>query len=210
MENITIKIKEDKIMEIKIAKDFNGNTNEKISELFVEAFGKDLKIISKDTNKLIQAFSHIFVLDYFYIGIINNEIAGMMVCTDKDHYCINQNKKILIKNLGLIKGLMANMIFKRYFNKSPKYPVEINQKTGSIEFVATRKKYQNMGIAAKIMEHIFSLKLYEKYILEVADTNEKAYNLYTKLGYKEIHRIKQKFSKYIGINYLVYMIKDTN
>jgi ribosomal protein S18 acetylase RimI-like enzyme len=210
LENIIIKIKEDKIMEIKPAKDFNGNANEKISELFVEAFGKDLKIISKDANKLVQAFSHMFVLDYFYIGIINNEIAGMMVCADKDHYCINQNKRILIKNLGLIKGLLANMIFKKYFNKSPKYPVEIDQKTGSIEFVATRKQYQNMGIAAKIMEHIFSLRLYEKYILEVADTNEKAYNLYTKLEYKEIYRIKQKFSKYIGINNLVYMIKNTN
>jgi ribosomal protein S18 acetylase RimI-like enzyme len=64
-----------------------------------------------------------------------------------------------------------------------------------------------MGIATEIMEYIFSLKLYEKYILEVADTNEKAFNLYKKLGYKEVHRIKQKFAKNIGINYLVYMIK---
>jgi hypothetical protein len=37
-----------------------------------------LKIISKDTNKLVEAFSHMFVLDYFYLGIIDGEIAGMM------------------------------------------------------------------------------------------------------------------------------------
>jgi ribosomal protein S18 acetylase RimI-like enzyme len=146
-----------------------------------------------------------FVLDYFYLGIIDGEIAGMMVCIDKEHYCIKHNKKILVKNLGLIKGLLANMIFEKYFNKYPKYPVEIDGKTGSIEFVATNKKYQKMGIATAIMAHIFSLKLYEKYILEVADTNEKAFGLYKKLGYKEVHRIKQKFSKIIGINYLVYM-----
>jgi ribosomal protein S18 acetylase RimI-like enzyme len=106
-----------------------------------------------------------------------------------------------------MKGLLANMIFKHYFNKHPKYPVEIDGKTGSIEFVATNKKYRKMGIATAIMEHIFSLKLYEKYILEVADTNEKAFSLYKKLGYKEIYRIKQMFSKTIGVNYLVYMIK---
>jgi ribosomal protein S18 acetylase RimI-like enzyme len=194
-------------MEIKLAKDLNGNMGEKISELFVEAFGKELKIISKDTHKLIKAFSHMFVLDYFYVGIIDNEIAGMMVCMDKKHYCIHHNKKILIKNLGLIKGLLVNMLFKKYFNKYPKYPVEIDDKTGSIEFVATNKKYQRMGIASKIMEYIFSLRLYEKYILEVADTNEKAFNLYQKLGYKEVHRIKQKYAKTIGINYLVYMIR---
>jgi hypothetical protein len=66
-------------MEIKLAKDLGGNISEKISALFVEAFGKELKMISKDTNKLTKAFSHMFVLDYFYVGIIDNEIAGMMV-----------------------------------------------------------------------------------------------------------------------------------
>jgi ribosomal protein S18 acetylase RimI-like enzyme len=197
-------------MEIKLAKDLRENINEEISALFVEAFGEELKIISKDTNKLTRAFSHMFVLDYFYVGIIDNEIAGMMVCTDREHYCIKHNKKILINNLGLIKGFLAYMIFKNYFNKYPKYPVEMDERTGSIEFVATNKKYRRMGIAASIMEHIFSLRLYEKYILEVADTNERAYNLYKKLGYKDIHRIKQKLPKQIGINYLVYMIKEVN
>jgi ribosomal protein S18 acetylase RimI-like enzyme len=194
-------------MEIKPAKDMAENINGKISELFVEAFGKDLKVISKDTNKLVKAFSHIFVPDYFYIGIIDNEIAGMMVCADKEHYCIKQNKKELIKYLGIIKGSLANIIFKKYFNKYPKYPVEIDERTGSIEFVATNKKYRKKGVASSIMEYIFSLNLYDNYILEVADTNEQAYNLYKKLGYKEVYRVKQRFSKTIGINYLVYMIK---
>ncbi|MDR0639866.1 MAG: GNAT family N-acetyltransferase [Spirochaetaceae bacterium] len=194
-------------MEIKRAKDLDENIREKISELFVEAFGQELKIISRDADKLIKAFSHIFVLDYFYIGIIDNEIAGMMACTDKEHYCIHHNKKILLKNLGFVKGFLATMIFTKYFNKYPKYPVEIDEKTGSIEFVATNKKQRRTGAASLIMEYIFSLNMYEKYILEVADTNEKAFNLYKKMGYKEVHRIKQKYAKKMGINYLVYMVK---
>jgi ribosomal protein S18 acetylase RimI-like enzyme len=196
-----------KIMEIKRAKDLNDNIRGKISELFVEAFEKDLKIISGDTNKLTKAFSHMFALDYFYIGIIDNEIAGMMACVDKKHFCINHNRKTLIKNLGVIKGLLANMIFTKYFNKYPKYPVDIDEKTGSIEFVATNKKYRKRGIASSIMEYIFSLGAYDKYILEVADTNEQALRLYEKLGYREVHRIKQKFAKSIGINHLIYMMK---
>jgi ribosomal protein S18 acetylase RimI-like enzyme len=148
-----------------------------------------------------------FVLDYFYVGIIDNEISGMMVCVDKEHFCINHNRKTLIKYLGVIKGLLANMIFTKYFNKYPKYPVEIDEKTGSIEFVATNKKYRKKGIASSIMEHIFSLGTYKKYILEVADTNEQALRLYEKLGYREVYRIKQKYAKSIGINYLIYMVK---
>jgi hypothetical protein len=61
----------------------------------------------------------------------------------------------LIKNLGLIKGLLANMIFKKYFNKYQKYPVEIDDKTGSIKFFVTNEKYRRMGIAVEIMEYIF-------------------------------------------------------
>jgi ribosomal protein S18 acetylase RimI-like enzyme len=42
-------------------------------------------------------------------------------------------------------------------------------------------------------------------VLEVADTNLNAVNLYTKLGFKEFKRVEEKHSKASGINYLVYM-----
>ena len=199
-------------MEIKLATDINDNIREKISELFVEAFGKDLRIISNDKNKIIKAFSHMFVPEYFYVGIVDNEIAGMMVCIDKTRCrdCIKQDKKILIKELGFIKGLMANIIIDKYINKNPKYPIDVEGKTGSIELVATNKKYRKKGIATKIMEYIFSLNMYEKYILEVADTNESAYNLYMKLGFKEVYKIKQVLAKRYGIKYLAYMVREKN
>ena len=197
-------------MEIKLAKEVNDNMKEKISELFVESFGKDLKIVSKDSNKLIKAFSHMFVLDYFYVGIIDNELAGMMICIDKKQCrdCIKQDKKILIKELGFIKGLLANLIINKFINKNPKYPIDVKGKTGSIELVATNKNHRKKGVATHIMEYIFSLNMYEKYILEVADTNKSAYNLYLKLGYKEIYKVKQYFAKRYGLNYLVYMVKE--
>jgi hypothetical protein len=31
----------------------------------------------------------------------------MMACVNKEHYCINHTRKMLIKDLGLIKGLLA-------------------------------------------------------------------------------------------------------
>lgn len=92
-------------MDIKPAKDMNKDIKEKITELFVEAFGKDLKIISNDAGKLIKAFSYMFVPDYFYAGVINNEIAGMTACVDQEHYCIKPDRKIPVKNLGLIGGI---------------------------------------------------------------------------------------------------------
>jgi ribosomal protein S18 acetylase RimI-like enzyme len=193
-------------MEIKRATEFGNDIQAKISELFVEAFEKDLRYFSKDKEKLIKALAHIFVLEYFYVAIIDNEVAGMAVCIDKDHFCINHNKDVLIKYLGTLKGFMLNIIIKYYFNKYPKYPVEMDVKTASIEFVATSANHRKKGVASKIMNHLFALPEYKDYILEVADTNTNAFELYKKLGYKEVCRKKMKFgSKYSGINYFVYM-----
>jgi ribosomal protein S18 acetylase RimI-like enzyme len=195
-------------MEIKRAVDFDDAIREKISEIFVDGFGKDLKYFSKDTKKLIKAFSHMFVLEYFYVAAMDNEIAGMIACMDKEHFCINHNKTILKKHLGIIKGSIANILFKNYFNKRPKYPVEMDEKTASIEFVAAGSKYRKTGIASAIMKYIFSLPGYNSYILEVADTNTAAYKFYEKMGFREVYRKKMKFSKYVGINYLVYMKRE--
>jgi len=58
-------------MEIKPAKDVNGNIQEKISKLYVEAFGSDMGAISKSPEKLVKVFTHTFVVDDFYVCIID-------------------------------------------------------------------------------------------------------------------------------------------
>ena len=189
-------------MEIKPAKDVNGNIQEEISKLYVEAFGKDMDAISKSPEKLVKVFTHMFVVDDFYVCIIDKEVVGMVACTNKETYSIKHEEKLLIKELGLIKGLVANMILKKIFTKPRKYPIEIDGKTGSIENVATNSNYRKKGIATSIMEYIFALNMYEKYILEVLDTNENAIKLYKKLGFKEVGT--QKIHPY---NY-VYMLKE--
>jgi ribosomal protein S18 acetylase RimI-like enzyme len=191
-------------MEIKNAKYLNNNIQEEICKLFVEGFGEDLDVISKNPDKLMKAFNHMFIVDNFYVCIINNEIAGMMACLDKKQYCIKHSKKILIKNLGLIKGLMANMIIKMHFTKYPKYTIEIGEETGSIEYVVTNTKYRKKGIATSIMNYIFSLNMYKDYILEVTDVNENAINVYKKLGFQVVGS-----QKIYPMNYL-YMVKNNN
>ena len=192
-------------MEIKSAKDLKGNIQEKISKLYVEAFGKDMGAISKNPEKLVKAFTHMFVVDDFYVCIIDNEVVGMMACTNKETYSIKHDKKYLIKELGLIKGLVANRILKKIFTKPRKYPIEIDDKTCSIENVVTNSKYRRKGIATSIMEYIFALNMYEKYILEVLDTNENAIKLYKKLGFKEV--CTQKIHPYDPNDY-VCMLKE--
>jgi ribosomal protein S18 acetylase RimI-like enzyme len=193
-------------MEIKRAVEFDDNIREKISEIFVDAFRKDLIFFSKDSIKLMKAFSHMFVLEYFYVAVIDNQIAGITACVEKGHFCIKHSNKILIQHLGIIKGFIANIMFKIYFNSYPKYPLEIDSETAIVEFVATSKNFRKKGVASAIMNHLFALPKYKHYVLEVADTNLNAFELYKKLGYNEISRKEMKIGKkYSGINYLIYM-----
>jgi ribosomal protein S18 acetylase RimI-like enzyme len=190
------------MIEVKRASELGENSKKKISEIFVDGFGKHLTAFSKDYKKLADAFEHMFVLDVFFVAVIDGEIAGITACTDGKISCINHNKKELIKHLGFLKGTFANIIFKREFQKPA---IKTGDRIASVEFVATASKYKGKGVATEIMNYLFALPQYDEYILEVADTNTNAVNLYKKLGYKEFHRIKQKHSKISGINYLVYM-----
>jgi ribosomal protein S18 acetylase RimI-like enzyme len=192
-------------MEIKRAVELDGNVRDKISEIFVDGFSNDFRSFSNDKDKLTKAFAHMFVLDVFYVAIINNEIAGIMACTNMSTNCIKHDKIVFIKYFGIIKGIFLNYLFKFYFQKFPKYPIETNERTASIEFVATLEKYRGKGVASTVLKYLHSISEYDEYVLEVADINLKALKLYEKMGYKEIYRKKEKFSKYSGINYLIYM-----
>lgn len=194
------------MIEIKPAAELGKNAKRKLSEIFVDGFGMYLTFFSKDKEKLVNAFEHMFVTEVFYVAVIDGEAAGMAACTDsKARFSINHDKKELIKHLGLLKGTFADYAFKREFQKPP---VLSGEKTASVEFVATASKYRGKGAASAIMKHLFSLPQYEEYVLEVADTNTNAVRLYEKLGYKEFRRIRQRFGRISGVNYLVYMKYD--
>jgi ribosomal protein S18 acetylase RimI-like enzyme len=190
------------MIEIKRASKLGENTKKKMSEIFVDGFGKDLTFFSEDKEKLAEALEHMFVVDVFYCALIDGEMAGITACTNGKVSSVYLNKQELRKHLGFYKGTLANIFLKPEFEKPP---METGDNIASVEFVATASKFRGNGVATAIMNYIFSLPQYDQYVLEVADTNTSAVKLYEKLGYKEFKRIKHKHSKRSGINYLVYM-----
>jgi len=194
-------------MEIKRAIDLGGDARDKISELFVDGFYDDLKPFSKDKAKLAKACAHMFILRYFYVAIIDGEIAGIIACLNAgDEYCVQYDRRMLVRHLGLFRGVFACFGF-RYLGRNPKYPREVrtDEKTASIEFVVTGTKYRKMGVATAIMDHLLSLPEYRDYVLEVVDTNTAAVELYKKLGFEEVHRRKFRWAKHSDFDYFVYM-----
>ena len=188
-------------MDVKQAVEFGEIIREKISELYVDGFYDDgLRYFSKNKEKLKKAFAPMFVIEYFYVAVIDNEIAGMIGCMNKEKFCLNINMKIFVKHLGIFGGLMAYFANKNFLNK---FKTVTNEKTAIPEFLVTDTKYRKRGVAATLMNYLLALPEYEHYIVEVADTNIASLELCKKLGYKEISR--KKFIPGSGINEWVRM-----
>lgn len=174
-----------------------------MSQIFAEGFTQWLGYFSKDKNVIAKTFAHMFVLDKFYVAIVENKITGMVACTDCKTLSIQLNKRELRKHLGVVKGSVAGIVLKKEFESPFKSP---QVDTGSIEYVGTASKFRGKGVASQIIKYIFDNTPYREYIIEeVADTNIPAMNLYKKIGFEEYKRIpvSQKNAKKIGVNYLI-------
>jgi ribosomal protein S18 acetylase RimI-like enzyme len=185
-------------MEIKQATEFGDNIREKLGELYVNAFYDDvLKYFSRNKTKLRKLFACGFLLDCFYVAIIDNEIIGMVACMGKGEICIKLDLKTIIKYIGLFSGLIINFWLKQFLKGFP----ELDENTALIEYLAIDTKYLRKGIASTLVKSLFTLTEYESYILEVIETNKKAIKLYNKLGFKYVN-IKPYFpGLYFGMKY---------
>ena len=177
-----------------------------LSRIFVEGFYTWLKHFSKDKDKLAKVFAHIFKLEYFYAAHENGTIMAMTACT-QGFPPIELKKDVFVELLGFFRGRFAYFMLKKHMIRNS-YPFNLAKTTGSIEFVTTAREHQGKGIARELITFIMEDNPYTSYVLEVADTNAGAVHLYTKLGFKEMMRMKAP--KRSGVNFYLYMRKDMN
>jgi ribosomal protein S18 acetylase RimI-like enzyme len=189
-------------MEIKRAIEFGESIREKISALYIDGFYDiGLKHFSKNKEVLRQAYSPMFPLEYFYVAVIDNDIAGMVACLGRGNICLNIDKKVFTKYFGIFLGFMAYFTNKQYIKNLPVH--KMDNDTAVIEYVVTDSKYKGKGIASALIKHIFALPEYKHFLIEVADTNPIAFELYKKLGFKETHR--KKYMPGSGINCWIHL-----
>lgn len=194
---------EDNTFEVVRADKTDIDVRNQMAQIFADGFIQWLEYFSKDKNVIAKAFTHMFVLEQFYVAKVDNKIAGMVACTDCTTPSVRLNKKELRKYLGFVKGSIAGIVLKKEFESPFKNPPE---DTGSIEYVGTASEFRGKGVASQIIKYIFDNTPYSEYIIEeVADTNIPAMNLYKKIGFEEYKQtpVPQKNAKKIGINYLI-------
>lgn len=139
-------------VKIKPAGEIGESARTKVSEIFADGFGQWLHFFSKTTERLSRAFAHMFVLDAFFIAVIDGEIVGIAACTDGKTPSVRLNSKELRRHLGLVRGSIAGVVLKKEF-ENHRYPFPLESGTGLIEFVATGRKYRRKGVASSHTAH---------------------------------------------------------
>jgi len=177
-----------------------------ISSLWINAFWDMMfKFFKKDKEVMIQAMEHAVNCEYTRVAVIDEEIAGVVVCVPNGIVATKTDRKILVKYLGFIKG---NILHYAVLITN-KFPFEVDDKTGIIEILATHENHRGKGVGTALMKHVFDMHSYNTYILEVVDTNEVAIKLYEKIGFKEVMRKKSPFPN-SPHKYSVYLRCDIN
>lgn len=172
--------------------------------IFAEGFYQWLKALDKDPHRLARAFAHMFDLNRFYVAIVDGKIAAICAVSDDASKTVSFDAKILRKHLGFIKGQIAYIMLKKHL-VDKKYPVEIPENCSVIEFVATKVDFRGQGVAGALLTDAMANSEHDQFILEVADTNTRAVNLYKRLGFREIHRVPAPHAKRSGFDFYLYM-----
>lgn len=159
---------------------------------FVKQFGEDF---------VVQFMEKVLVLDRFYVGEVDGELAGTLALTSASHRAVSVNKKELRKSFGRLKTFFLALTFKEFETALP-FP----ETTGFFEFVAVRKSFRRQGLASQMMSQAIKIASYKDYVLDVKDSNASAIACYQKLGFKEFARKpKPRFTRQKDFKELILM-----
>lgn len=191
------------MIEVKPATELGEGYRRAIAGVFVDGFGADLSYFSKDPDTLTDALAHMLVLDLFHVGLVGGQPAGIVACSDGRRLSVRHDARELRRHLGLVKGTVADVVFRREFQQTLPYARE---GLASLEFVATAAPFRGRGVATAIIQHLLALPQYDEYVLEtISDVNTPALRLYEKLGFTEFKRKKVRHTRLTGIGHYVSM-----
>ena len=171
-----------------MASELDFDVSSQMSEIFVAGFGQHMTPFSRDKQRLVRTFAHIFDLSHFYVAHKDGVVAAMTACTS--HFSpIKFDKQICQKELGFLRGWVAYSQLTKFIVEH-KFPFEFTPNMGRIEIVATAPAFRGQGVAFALISHILANTPFAEYVLEVASDNTAAIKLYEKLGFAAFTQVE--------------------
>ncbi len=155
-----------------------------IAEIIAYAFKQDFCAVTNDMSRIAQALWRVIDHERFFVAE-SGGIAGVLACSDSTGRAMKIHRPDMIRNLGLVRGLLTAADYREKFTAPLPFPAH----TGYFEFVAVREDMRRRGIATALLRFAMEHTPYTEYLLDVLAENEGAAACYKKLGFAEIERV---------------------
>lgn len=166
--------------------------------LIGEGFLHLFKHMTQDLKIIRQLLKKSLIIEHFYVLEVDNRIIGTLAISPRHSRSAKINSKQLRHLFGMVKGSLVSFFLKNELMK----PIDAQC---FIEYVVIMKEYQGKGYSKVLINEVIKQSHCQQFVLDVTSDNEKAYQLYKSLGFKEIKRIKERFSKQAGFDERIYM-----
>lgn len=169
--------------------------------VFIDGFYRELSFLSRDRDRLADAFARMIHPDAFWLAVRSGAVVGILACSDRTKQAIRLDRALMRKSFGLLKSSIACRFMKGEFEKGKLYP----EGTGYLECVAVSSAARRQGVASKLLRHVLRHAPYRRYVLDLTDTNSEARRLYDKMGFVETKRVREPFGRIKGFRERVFM-----
>lgn len=189
------------------AKKSNNSIKSKMNVLFVDSFYDYFSSFCKDKKKLYRCFKGSFIINKFYLVLLDNrELIGMGACGDGSS-TIKLSKRKFLFNLGFRLGSRIYKYLKIIFEERD-YAFEMDKRCGMIEFVCVNEDYRNKKVGYILVNHMIRDNTYLRYLAKVGDNNYCMRNILDNIGFEEfdIEQSKIKEKEDVGVENYLYMI----
>ncbi len=164
------------------------------SELFLSALAEKLVPILGDDSRAAEFIKSSIVVSSCFSALEDNKLLGILAIQTENHNFLNPSFKNLSAHYGFWRAITKGVALQLLQHK-PK-PKELY-----VEGIAVFDFAQGKGVGTKLIEELMSFARtqgFKNITLEVIDTNQRALQLYERLGFSI-----QKRSKIWPVNKII-------
>ncbi|MDO5672276.1 MAG: GNAT family N-acetyltransferase [Actinomycetaceae bacterium] len=174
----------------------NETQQEQVTELFVDAYYKEMSNFSRDRQALIRAFSSALDPSRLFVLLEDSEPVAMLGYATAKHRVLHPSEDAFIREFGVIRGGIGYKIFSYEYCRT----LPIEAAAIYLECLATAPQARGKGYAKRLMNWVMDTIPAETIYLDVNSSNQAAIHVHKSLGFQEI---KRRFDP-IGMMFMGY------
>ena len=173
--------------------------------VFVEGFHNVFASISKDKEILHKLFKSSFDYEMTYAYLQDGEAVGILSLADYKARPLKLNKEIFME---IMSGFIGNLVYSQIC-KALEKPHAINSQEIFIDYIATSPMCRSKGIGTQLIEFVRDTLGYKHIALEVFSKNQRAKELYERLGFKVTNVKRDLMTIFQGFGKRIFMRFDS-